>query len=48
MEYLKAEVNDEVYFWHADFWNAEKLRNFLQVDITILGVRIQTWPKYPK
>ena len=36
-------MNDEVYFWHA-----EKLQNFLQVDITILGVCIQTCPKYPK
>ena len=33
MKYLKKEVNDEVYFWHAD-----KRRAFLQVDTIILGV----------
>ena len=33
MYYLKKEVNDEVYFWHAD-----KHRSFLEVDI-IFGVR---------
>ena len=27
MQYLKKEVNDEVYFWHAD-----KYQIFLQVD----------------
>ena len=41
--YLKEGVNDEVYFW-----DSEKFQNFLQVDTTILGVRIQTCPKYPK
>ena len=33
------EVNDE-------FWHAEKLRNFLQINTIILGVRIQTYPKF--
>ena len=32
-KYLKEEVNDEVYFSHA-----EKLQNFLQVDTTILDM----------
>ena len=36
-------MNDKVYFWHA-----EKDQNSLQVNITILDVRIQTCPKYPK
>ena len=34
MYYLKKEVNDEAYFWHAD-----KHRSFLEVDI-IFGVRV--------
>ena len=36
-------MNDEAYFWHA-----EKHLNFLQVDIIILSVRSQAFPKYPK
>ena len=36
-------MNDEVYFSHV-----EKHRNILQVDIAILTVRIQTFPKYTK
>ena len=43
MQYLKREVNDEVYFWHPD-----KYRRFLQVDTIILGVRSQACQKYPK
>ena len=35
MQYLKKEVNDEVYFWHVD-----KHQIFL-VDSIILGVRSQ-------
>ena len=43
MQYLKEEVNDEVYFWHT-----EKHRTFLQVDLIILGVRSQACLKYLK
>ena len=43
MQYLKKEVNGEVYFCDAD-----KHWNFLQVDNIILGVRNQAYPKYPK
>ena len=43
MEYLKKEVNDEAYFWHAD-----KHRNLLQVDIINLGLCNKTCPKCPK
>ena len=32
--YLKKEVNDEVYFWHAD-----KHQSFLQVDTKIFILR---------
>ena len=45
--YLKEEVNDEVYFWHAD-----KRLSFLQVEGIILGDAInfgvlsQECPKY--
>ena len=31
--YLKEELNDKVYFWHAD-----KNQSLLQVDTIILGV----------
>ena len=37
------EVNNEVYFLHAD-----RHRSFLQVDTIILGLRSHTYPKYPK
>ena len=40
IQYLKKEVNDEVYFWHPD-----KHDSFLLVDSIILG--IQLCPKYP-
>ena len=40
---IARENNDKVYFWHA-----KKHRNSLQVDITILDVRIQACLKYPK
>ena len=43
MQYLKKEVNDEVYFWHTD-----KYQSFLQVDTIILYVCNQESPKYPK
>ena len=43
MLYLKKEVNDKVYFWHAD-----KHQSPLQVDTIILGVYNQLCPKYPK
>ena len=45
MQYLKKEVNDEVYFLHAN-----KHQCLLQVDAIILGVRDQdqACPKYPK
>ena len=39
---LKKEVNDEVYFWHAD-----KHGSFLQVNTIVLGVCSQACPKYP-
>ena len=39
MPYLKKEVNDEVYFWHAD-----KHQKFLQIGTIVLGV----WPGMPK
>ena len=32
MQYLKKEVNDEVYFWHAG-----KRRNLLQADAVNFG-----------
>ena len=47
--YLKEEVNDEVYFWHAD-----KNQYFLQVegfifgDAINFGVRSHACPKYSK
>ena len=41
--YLKKEVIDEVYFWHAD-----KHQSLLQADTIILGVCIPASPKYPK
>ena len=34
MQYLKKEVNDKVYFWHAD-----KHRSFLQGNTIILDLR---------
>ena len=40
MQYLKKEVNDEVYFWHAD-----KHKSFLHVDTIILYVHSQACPK---
>ena len=43
MQYLKKEVNDEVFFHNAD-----KHRSLLQVDIIILDVCNQACPKYPK
>ena len=43
MQYLKEEVNDKVYFWHA-----EKHPTFLQVDLIILDVLSQAYLKYPK
>ena len=43
MWYVKKEVHDKVYFWHAD-----KYRSILQVDTIILGVRNQAYPEYPK
>ena len=43
MQYLKKEVNVELYFWHAD-----KHRSLLQVDTIILDVCNQACPKYPK
>ena len=41
--YLKKEVNDKVYFYHAD-----KRRRFLQVYTTILDMCSQACLKYPK
>ena len=41
--YLMKEVNDEVYFWHAD-----KHWSFPQVDTIVLGIFSQIYPKYPK
>ena len=43
MQYLKKEVNDEIYFWDAD-----KHRSLVQVDTIIVGVCSQACPKYPK
>ena len=43
MLYLKKEVNDVVYFWHAD-----KHWSLLQVDTIILGLCNKAYPKYPK
>ena len=40
MQYLKKEVNDKVYFWHAD-----KHRSFLQGNTIILGLRSQAFFK---
>ena len=37
------EVNDDVYFWHAD-----KHQRFLQVDSIILDLCSQACPNYPK
>ena len=42
MQWLKEEVNDEVYFW----W-PEKHQIFLRVDTIILGVHSQACPKFP-
>ena len=36
---IKKEVNDRVYFWHAD-----KHRNLVKVDTIILGVCNQACP----
>ena len=41
LQYLKKEVNDEVYFLHTD-----KHRNLLQVDTIILGFCNQACPQY--
>ena len=35
MLYLKEEVNDELYFWHAD-----KHRSFPQVDFSTLVIKV--------
>ena len=43
MQYLKKEINDEVYFW-----NAHKHQSLLQFDTIILSVCNQGCPKYPK
>ena len=43
IHYLKKEVNDEVYLWHAD-----KQWSLLQVESVILSVSNQACPKYPK
>ena len=43
MKYLNKEVNDEVYFWHAD-----KHRSLLQGDAINLDACNQACPKYPK
>ena len=43
MWYLNEEVNDELYFWHA-----EKHRSFLKVDTIILVMYNKTCPIYPK
>ena len=43
VQYLKKEINDEMYFWHVD-----KHLSFLQVDNIILGLDNQTCPKYAK
>ena len=43
LQYLKNEVNDEVYFWHVD-----KHLSLLLVDTIILGVCNQACSKYPK
>ena len=42
MEYLKKEVNFEVYLWRAG-----KHESFQQVDGVTLGVYSQACPKYP-
>ena len=43
MWYLKEEVINELYFWHAD-----KHQNLLKVDTIILVMYNKTRPKYPK
>ena len=43
MQYLKKEVDDEVYFWHVD-----KNQSLLQVGTIILGLCDQACSKYPK
>ena len=43
MQYLKKEVNDEVYFWHAG-----KRRSLLQVDTINFGCVQPGMPKVPK
>ena len=43
MQYLKKEVNGEVYFWHPG-----KHGILLQVDTIILVVCNQAFPKYPR
>ena len=43
MCYFKEEVNDELYFWHAD-----KHQSLLKVDTIILVMYNQTCPKYSK
>ena len=42
MEFLKKEVNDEVYFWHTD-----NHRSLLQADTITFGVCNQACLKYP-
>ena len=41
MQYLKKEVNHEVYFWHVD-------SRFSTIETIILSVCIQACSKYPK
>ena len=43
MQYLKKEVDDEVYFWHVD-----KHQSLPQVGTIILGLCNQACSKYPK
>ena len=43
LQYLQKNVGNEV-----DFLRADKHKTVLQVDSIILGVHIQTYPKYPK
>ena len=43
LQYFQKNVGDEVHFLPVD-----KLGNFLQIDIIILGVRSQVCLKYQK
>ena len=38
LQYLKKEVRDKVYFLHAD-----KHQNFLQIDFSTLGIKVDTY-----